>query len=436
MYGRSRFGLHGMPTDVVPHDPHSGTQYAPARSLDVAGEIQSENVEDIKRGRYIKSHAFALEQIKLSDVVNRTERSVVLICMEGEISLPLGSGTIIARNLVLTSCHSIEGFDVRRIFAAFSFNQGLESSSIRFTRIVEYNARLDYAILELAALTLEANVALINYAATPFHSVVLLHHPNGDYKKVSTGRVLSSRYQQLSLQAFIHTDVISSGGGYFSLSGELLAIHLTVGQCGYSPIRSALLINRIIEEGPNGLLNKIVNHQSIAETLRLTIPRYELPITIRSEPSPLVSAEELRINVNATTPIRNRYAATTGKEEKYFFKAMNRGLVTDDLFVTGQQTLVSFGENGLFRRAQATQARNRDGVRIDFQGYTVGNRNKNYQAQMNGARGTGGTTIAHVSLNTVYEQVTPGSGLEIQVLHRLRYALYHSYITGNTYQVG
>jgi V8-like Glu-specific endopeptidase len=116
---------------------------------------------------------------------------------------------------------------------------------VRFpiARLVEYrNGGLDYAVVEVAAsadgrrigdLTGPANLG--DPAAYPDQSVIaIVQHPNGDPKKVASGRLLKKQAEWLYYDD-VDTHGGSSGSGVVTADGHLIGVHTNGGCSAMSP---------------------------------------------------------------------------------------------------------------------------------------------------------------------------------------------------------
>lgn len=222
--------------------------------------FKQKDVLDVIREQTTTLKAF---EISIGSVVKEVYRSVgMVMCGSDQI----GSCTLIAANLAIVPCHCIEALDVSKLTLLIGqYSDNVQKISIPGKQylikgVVEHDPELDYAVVLLeGAPGIEYGFARIESDCDLVENPVLIHHPIGKCLKASVAPFVRNAYYSLTLQTYHDSDYGSSGGGYFSPSGSLVAIHEGSERelDGWNLVRLALPIRRILDTHPDGIVANI-----------------------------------------------------------------------------------------------------------------------------------------------------------------------------------
>lgn len=398
--------------------------------------------------------------INIGSLVDDVEKCVALLKMKD--GLNLGTAIAIHNELVMVSKHCIESLDVRNMEIVLYYNGDNDDKNkeiIPLQGVVEEFSNLDYAILRLSRRingeSAIAKLAFLDSSQLPVHAV-LIHHPRGGYKQVSYGNILTY-YTTMSIpiaQALIYSDVMSSGGGYFTPPNLCLGMHIAIGHLGISPTKEFLTFKAILQGNRKSLLHKLSNNQEL-QASDLQVTKTITSSTILGEQNPLIfTREEISIPIIYTLPLRSSLRAYSSfhrlstEQEKFFYKALSYGIATEHIAPSSDMmgtTIVSMGKDGLYRDSLSRNKElNVDGIRIDCLGYTGANYQYClYQACVNvevtnpamtkeekqtgPRRDLDNTIIARVEVSNPALYYSRGRNILFILTNRLRLALYRSY---------
>lgn len=203
-------------------------------------------------------------EVPLAPVVSKN------ICNMGAITTHtgenLGTCTLISENLVLVARHTIEGKDIRGLYANFGYHLQYDGSlhiceQAWFDYVVEDDQECDYAIVKLKTAVKRNEYLKLSISDDPIAELALLHYPIGKPLKVSVHAILQSHYYSHYLNTFHDTDYFSSGGAYLDPLGHLTALHLGSQLDGdrVNVSRYAITLKRIVERNPHSILLQLTN---------------------------------------------------------------------------------------------------------------------------------------------------------------------------------
>lgn len=218
--------------------------------LDIARQVESPR--NLKMG-----------EVFLSTVVKQVYSTVGMLSIEGD---QLGSCTLIAQNLAVVACHEVEGIDITKSVASFGnyldnlHQQTLLGKEFKVVGVIEHDQEMDYAVIMFEDLPGEEfGYGKIRKGANADENPVLIHHPIKKPLKASVRPVERSNYYQRLYKTHHDSDYGSCGGGYYSPSKELVALHLGAEreQTYWNLVRYALPIDIIIQEKTISIFSKI-----------------------------------------------------------------------------------------------------------------------------------------------------------------------------------
>lgn len=229
--------------------------------LEQADTLRVLDVDPTEPGRLT-----GLDDVSLKEVLNSCWQSVGQVIFSQS---HLGSCTLISHNLALVPCHIIEGIDVRNMTAIFgrartSASEGLEYKTYKVLGVVEFDPVIDYAILALEGMPGQVH-GFLSFAKDTTAATALLHYPLGKPQKISVHTVDQTLHNSVYRNTYHDTDYGSSGGAYITPKGALTAIHLGSERIpsSFNLLRLALPIQRIIETGSAGILNRLARQNLI-----------------------------------------------------------------------------------------------------------------------------------------------------------------------------
>ena len=185
-----------------------------------------------------------------------------------ETGANLGTCTLIAENLVITSRHAVQGVNILNIQVAFGYTEDdgflYVAGETSFEEFIEEDPDCDYAIIKLKKpLGKRLGYAPLSAESSTSSEPALLHYPLGKTLRVSVHRCIETEYEERRSQSYHDSDYCSSGGAYFDTSGHMRAMHLgseskgdTMNVCRY-----AVPINEIVRRNPNSILAKFVRKE-------------------------------------------------------------------------------------------------------------------------------------------------------------------------------
>ncbi|MCP5491878.1 MAG: trypsin-like peptidase domain-containing protein [Chlamydiales bacterium] len=268
---------------VVPHNTQPSTHYQP-----LCGQFDETRLPQKDVFSVIQSHTSTPSfygSVSLSNTI------APLINQMGSMhdsttGRSLGTCTLIAYNLVLTTRHAVEGIDVRNIKVTFGYSTlkgkyySADNSFCKY--VIENNTIYDYAIIKLAkplgsslgfvSLTNENNVN---------SELALLHYPLGKPLKVSVHTSVYAQYERTYLLTYHDSDYVSSGGAYFDTCGRMVAMHLgaQIEENCMNLLRYALPFSTIVKYRRQLMLSKFVTgalSQACSYELASSCPVYTL----------------------------------------------------------------------------------------------------------------------------------------------------------------
>lgn len=208
-----------------------------------------------------EGHLKDLYDVSLAETLSPIWQSVgIMMHTTGQV----GSCALISSNLAMIPCHCIEDIDVRDLFATFGYAQGQGQSYpgtyYQVEGIVEFDATLDYAIIQLKGNPGQQHNRLeMTSISTIDSEFALLHHPLRKPLQVSVHAVIPSNYHTESVFVYHDSHYGSSGGAYISPKRKFVALHL--GSERYSQDlnleRLALPIQAIIAKNKQGIVAKL-----------------------------------------------------------------------------------------------------------------------------------------------------------------------------------
>lgn len=221
---------------LVPNGSSSSTSlYATYQPRLNVTRLRQTHIYQILNDHYSKEYAIKNPRIEafgspisaVEDVVKRIESNIVAIGLcKGE---PIGTGLLIAPNLVLTARHCIEGIQPSNLAAITNFQEvdnGMDfGTQYKINGFVEEDIQLDYVILELNDSSPYFSPFEIDLSGNLSKESIFFHHPSGGPKKVSVHENVSSDYMLLAQSSYHDTEKGSSGGVYVNASAKVTAMH-------------------------------------------------------------------------------------------------------------------------------------------------------------------------------------------------------------------
>ncbi|BAZ54213.1 hypothetical protein NIES4103_68980 (plasmid) [Nostoc sp. NIES-4103] len=147
--------------------------------------------------------------------------------IESPIGNPIGTGVLIAKNLLLTCNHIFTKSQVQKAWVRFGYKAGnyLSEKDVLELNMVTNHSRLDYALLQIKA--------QVQHKATSINEISILdsgqeiriiHHPQGNPVVISDlGEIIKVGEDYIDHN--LKTDHGSSGAPIFNRQWELIAIH-------------------------------------------------------------------------------------------------------------------------------------------------------------------------------------------------------------------
>ncbi|RAP32888.1 hypothetical protein DID80_08430 [Candidatus Marinamargulisbacteria bacterium SCGC AAA071-K20] len=246
---------------VVPNNSQENTYASVQGHFDISRLPQTDVLEGISKN----VGPSLMGEVSLSKTLPKVYRSIGAIKnLDGHC---LGTGTLIADNLMLVARHSLEGTDVRNLSVTFEHCKKpgggyTPSSSYQVDSVMESDPQLDYAIVRLKGIPgLKHGTVTINNNSMPMTELALLHHPLGKPLKVSVHTFVHTFYQSSYLNTFHDSDYNSSGGAYIDPSGQLVAMHLgsEINKHDMNLQRYAIPISEITKSVPIGILSQLAD---------------------------------------------------------------------------------------------------------------------------------------------------------------------------------
>jgi len=244
---------------IVPHNTQTFS-YAPVVGRFDHTRLKQTNVLNLIRSRSLPLSQFG--RVSLAHTLSPLVHKMGLV-EDLATGQNLGTGTLIAENLVLVARHSVEGRNIRNLNVTFGYTEFngsfYNAGQTRFDRVIEESASCDYAILQLQeSLGKHLGYVYLHTKAQMAAEPALLHYPLGKPLSVSVHTFNQTLYQTDYLVAYHDSDYFSSGGAYFDPAGRMVALHLGAELEGgtMNLLRYALPLERIARQNPHSLLQK------------------------------------------------------------------------------------------------------------------------------------------------------------------------------------
>lgn len=303
----SRYG--GIPPDQF-KDPKSFYAVVPANSQNLSGTSplyafsitrlqQTPIMEALTNDFTNEGHFRHLGAVSLAKAISPIKTCVGFVCdEEGQ----LGSCTLIASNLALVACHSLEGIpDVRNVRVRFGFGDGLECREYSILGVIEYNQDLDYAVIRLSGAPGDIYPFPKLTRDVYQEPSVLLHHPRGKPLQISVHASVYTGSHSDHLSAYHDSHYGSSGAGYIDPQGKLFAMHLASkrNSDNFNVERLALPLSTIAQRASKGIIalilgNKILQNHIYTQS-EVGAPTYYIPSRSRDFILDLEKWDEARI---------------------------------------------------------------------------------------------------------------------------------------------
>ncbi len=283
----SRYG--GIPPNQF-KDPKSFYSAVPANSQNLSGPspLHTFSITRLEQTPIMEAltkedegYFKHLGDVSLAKAISPIKTCVGFVC-DGEGQL--GSCTLIASNLALVACHSLEGIsDVRNVRVRFGFGENLECRDYKILDITEYNQDLDYAVIRLNGAPGEI-YPFPKLAKNVYQEPsVLLHHPRSKSLQISVHASVCTGLGGDHLSTYHDSHYGSSGAGYIDPQGRLFAMHLGSKRNfdNFNVERLALPLSTIAERVPVGIIsrilqNKLPQNHTYAES-QAGAPTYYIP---------------------------------------------------------------------------------------------------------------------------------------------------------------
>jgi hypothetical protein len=214
----------------LPYNEEEDFAYLYDSQLDVA-RLPQTDIIDIINKKYLNNTVLDIhtgeENIPLFEIVPSIEKNVIAIG-EGK-GLPFATGLLIAPDLVITARHALEGERISRLSIKTNFqltDWGLDGHDVYFIKdVVDDNPALDYVIVRLNQRVKDFKPINLGLVDDHEGSSILIHHPQGETKKISVDETLSSRHFSYNLSAYHQSYKGSSGGVYVNAQQQIFALH-------------------------------------------------------------------------------------------------------------------------------------------------------------------------------------------------------------------